>query len=143
MQNHPEIVSCASEIEARSIERGESSRELRAKGFRKLLFSLASSMFSSPPAKIHRILAVGEEFPYLGCLEILDTRGHTPGHISLWSSTTRTLFSGDSIRIDGNSLSPSRGANTWDAELAVKSFDLQMDLHPDRIYGGHGVWKRK
>ncbi|MHC1741053.1 MAG: MBL fold metallo-hydrolase [Anaerolineaceae bacterium] len=114
----PSMISAASTIEAEAIRQGESSRELHPSALAKVLISLLSPMFKANPARIDRILTFGEELPYLGGLEILDTNGHTPNHISLWSQSTRTLFSGDSIRINGNNLSPSIGANTWNPENA-------------------------
>lgn len=141
--NTPSIVTAASELEAKAIQAGESSRPLKGKGFLKLLFNLAAPLFRSRPAKIDRILTVGEIMPFLGGLEVLDTRGHTPGHLSLWSESTRTLFAGDSIQIRGKNLLPSSGANTWDDTLAIKSFEIQIALKPDRIYAGHGVWLRE
>lgn len=137
-----DILTASSELEAEAIGKGKSSRPLRAKGFDKVIFDILSPLFTSKPVKIKRILLPGEILPYLGGLKILDTRGHTPGHISLWSEREKILFSGDSINIHEDSLSPSFGANTWDEGLAVKSFDMQMALQPEIIYGGHGVWKK-
>jgi glyoxylase-like metal-dependent hydrolase (beta-lactamase superfamily II) len=142
LHDFPTLVSAATKIESNAIAKGESSRPLSVKGIRKLLYTLISPLFASQPAIIKRIVQPGEVLPYLGGLEILDTIGHTPGHISLWSKTTRTLFCGDSIKFQGNRLSPSTGANTWDENLAKRAFDIQMELKPNRIYGGHGIWKR-
>lgn len=142
LRDYPALVSAASEVEAAAIAKGESSRPLKVRGLKKSLYGLIGPLFASKPAQIKRILHPGEVFPYMGGLEILDTRGHTPEHISLWSQSTRTLFCGDSIRFNGSLLSPSTGSNTWDEALAMKSFELQMELKPDRIYGGHGIWKR-
>ena len=143
MSSFPAAVTASSEVEAASINKGISSRPLKAKGIKKLLYAMAAPLFTCKPAEIRRILHPGDIFDYLGGLEILDTKGHTPEHISLWSKSTRTLFSGDSIVFNGRSLSPSVGSNTWDLELANSAFQLQMDLKPDRIYGGHGIWKRQ
>ena len=110
MDKYPAMVAASSELEAASIKRGESSRPLKANGVKKFLYALISPLFACKPAEIHRILQPGEVFPYLGGLEILDTKGHTPEHISLWSKSTKTLFSGDSIVINGQSLSPSAGS---------------------------------
>ena len=143
LRDYPSLISASTEMEAAAIGKGESSRPLKAKGLKKALLGIISPMFASRPAQIKRILKPGELLPYLGGLEILSTRGHTPDHISLWSQSTRTLFSGDSIDISGSLLSTSTGSNTWDENLAKRSFELQMKLKPDRIYGGHGIWKRK
>ena len=143
MDAFPAMITASSAVEAAAINKGESSRPLKAKGIKKLLYALLAPLFGCKPAEIHRSLHTGEVFPYLGGLEVLDTKGHTPEHISLWSKSTRTLFSGDSIVINGRTLSPSAGSNTWDLELAKSAFLIQMDLKPDRIYGGHGIWKRQ
>lgn len=140
---YPSLISSSSQIEAAAISIGKSSREVRntnkIKGFASLLLR---PILQVEPTRIDRILLVGEELPYLGGLEVLETSGHTPGHISLWSESTRTLFSGDSIRISGRHLSPSAGSNTWNEEKARISFEKQLSLQPDRIFGGHGTWQR-
>ena len=141
--NIENIISAAAEPEAKAIISGISSRELKPKGVQRFIYHLIGRLFmSTKSARIDRLLAFGEEFPFLGGLEVLDTKGHTPGHISLWSKTTRTLFSGDSIIIQGKSLAPSKGPNTWNKDLAIESFEKQISLKPDRIYGGHGIWSR-
>jgi glyoxylase-like metal-dependent hydrolase (beta-lactamase superfamily II) len=143
--NHSSVklTPAASAIEAEAIGKGISSRPLRSKGLQKIVLGMLSPLFTCKPVRIERILIPGETLPFLGGLLVLDTKGHTPGHISLWSETEKTLFSGDSINIRDGVPSPSRGVNTWDEDLARKSFEMQMDLHPDHIYGGHGVWNRE
>ena len=139
----PPMICAASEIEAAAIRQGKSSRELKDSSvFSPIYFKLSAPLFISPSARIDRILSVGEELPYLGGLEILDSSGHTPGHISLWSKSTRTLFCGDSIWPKGKHLSPSTGANTWNQQKACLAFENQLALQPDRILGGHGHWGR-
>lgn len=142
-QSSPSLVGVASKIEAEAIRRGESSRPMKPRGVRKVFTRLIAPLFLSKPARIDRILSEGDFLPFLGELEVIDTLGHTPGHISLWSASTRTLFAGDSIKIKLNTLLPSSGANTWDEALAVQSFEKQIALKPDRIYAGHGVWLRE
>jgi glyoxylase-like metal-dependent hydrolase (beta-lactamase superfamily II) len=138
----PNAISAASEIEAKAIMSGNTSRPLKLTGARKVFGGLLRTVFATKPAQINRILKIGETLPYLGSLEVLDTKGHTPGHISLWSETTRTLFSGDSIRINGNELSPSTGMNNWDEDLSRLSFEAQLKLKPETILGGHGTWEK-
>lgn len=136
------LTTAASEIEAEAIGKGESSRPLKAKGFQKFILDLIIPLFASKPVKITKFLTPGEILPFLGGLKVLDTAGHTPGHISLWSESEKILFSGDSIRIQNGVPSPSNGANTWDEDKAVRSFELQMALDPDVIYGGHCIWRK-
>ena len=141
--DYPDMISSTSQMEADAIVLGQSSRELKhSNKLKELASHLLRPFLAVAPARIDHILSIGEILPYLGGLEVLDTSGHTPGHISLWSKATKTLFSGDSIRISRRLLSPSSGSNTWDEEKAQISFDRQLSLQPDHIYGGHGIWHR-
>jgi glyoxylase-like metal-dependent hydrolase (beta-lactamase superfamily II) len=136
------LTSAASQIETEAIRKGLSSRLIKPKFFLKPYYAITDRLFSAQPATIDRVLPIGEELPYLGGLTVLDSSGHTPSHISLWSESTRILFCGDSIKIKGSLLSPSTGANTWNIEKARISFEKQVALHPDHIYAGHGIWHR-
>lgn len=140
--DYPNITTCATSIEADAIRNGQSSRQLHPQGMQKLFYALVSPLIINVPAKIDREISSSDELPYLGGLKILETPGHTPGHISLWSPSSRILFCGDSIRIKGSSLSPSSGGNTWDQETANRSFKFQLDLDPEIIYAGHGIWSK-
>jgi Zn-dependent hydrolases, including glyoxylases len=142
-KDQPGIISATTQIEAEAIRNGTSSRATKREGLKGWAFSIIEPLFSAKPARIERILEIGEELPYLGGLEIIDSSGHTPGHFSLWSKTTRTLFCGDSINIKGKNLSPSTGNNTWNLQKARESFEKQLALNPDRIYAGHGTWQRE
>jgi glyoxylase-like metal-dependent hydrolase (beta-lactamase superfamily II) len=134
------LTSAASQIEAEAIRKGLSSRKLKPIFLLKPFYAITERLFSAPPAAIDQVLHIGDELPYLGGLTVLDSSGHTPGHLSLWSESTRILFCGDSIKIKGSLLSPSTGANTWDSEKARISFEKQIALHPHYIFAGHGTW---
>jgi glyoxylase-like metal-dependent hydrolase (beta-lactamase superfamily II) len=116
---------------------GQSSRKLKPKGLEKVFYSLASKLFKSEPVQTEFILKPGEILPILDGLEVLDTKGHTPGHISFFFRNSGILFAGDSIKLINNHLSPSIGANTWEMDLSRKSFDYQMSLNPRYICAGH------
>lgn len=142
LQNQFPVVLCsASPLEAQAIQSGNVSRVVKPVSVReKLFYGQAAPLMHVLPATIQQTLQEGDTLPYLGKLTILETPGHTPGHISLWSEETKTLFSGDSIRIHGSHLKPSSGANTWNPEKAQESFERQLQLQPEHIYGGHGIW---
>jgi len=142
LQNQfPAVLCAASPLEAQAIQSGNVSRIVKPVGaIEKLFYGLAAPLMHVPPAAIQQTLQEGDTLPYLGKLTILETPGHTPSHISLWSEATKTLFSGDSIRIHGSHLKPSSGANTWNPEKAQVSFERQLQLQPEHIYGGHGIW---
>ncbi len=130
---------CASALEADAISKGISSRPLTPRGMEKLLYWFSGKFFRATPTNIDQFLTPGEILPFLGGLEILDTRGHTPGHISLFSRTESILFAGDSIDLMAGKIRPSKGANTWNEDLAQKAFELQLELNPKLICAGHGM----
>lgn len=128
----------ASRHEADSIQTGKPSRELSGSALFRLLIAVITTFMKPVPSKVDRILAGGEELSLLGGLQVIPTPGHTPGHISLWSPSTRILFSGDSILVRLDSFAPSQGRNNWDEKKSEQSFWLQSDLHPAMVCGGHG-----
>jgi glyoxylase-like metal-dependent hydrolase (beta-lactamase superfamily II) len=127
----------ASAAAARAIQSGKSSRPLNLPGW---LLSLLKAMLTYPPVMVDRLVTDGEVLP--GGLQVLETSGHTPGHLSFFQPEAKALFSGDSVLPHGRTLDPSTGAFCWDDNLARQAFDRQMALKPDHIYGGHGIWHR-
>ncbi len=140
LQGKTSAKTYASAVEAKAIRLGKSSRELKFKGIAKVFYRLLSRLFRAKPAKVDVILRPGDTLPLWGGITVLDTQGHTPGHISFYSKKHSVLFAGDSILIHGGKLVPANGANTWDGERALKSFNEQLKLEPKYICGGHG-WK--
>jgi glyoxylase-like metal-dependent hydrolase (beta-lactamase superfamily II) len=132
----------AGEIEAKAMEKGESSRELKPKGIVKMFYTMISKMIKSTPTPIDHILKSNEIQPFAGGLKVIATEGHTPGHLSFFSSKTGILYCGDTIQIKGHDTFPSVGANTWDEQLARKSYEMQMELRPRIICAGHGFLEK-
>jgi glyoxylase-like metal-dependent hydrolase (beta-lactamase superfamily II) len=76
--------------------------------------------------------------PALGALRVVETPGHTPGHISLFAPSTGILFVGDSLVSANGRLRESRGANTWDQAKAIESVRKQAALGARIVCSGHG-----
>jgi glyoxylase-like metal-dependent hydrolase (beta-lactamase superfamily II) len=131
----------ASQLEAAAIRLGRSSRPLTPKTpVESWLFKLTAKLFYAQAAHVDTILEAGSTLPILGGLQVLDTAGHTPGHLSFYLPEEKILFAGDSIwRRDGKP-SPSTGSNTWDPNLARQAFDRQMALPLKIIAAGHCVF---
>ncbi|SFA75685.1 Metallo-beta-lactamase superfamily protein [Cohnella sp. OV330] len=49
---------------------------------------------------VNQIIADGDEIPVLGGVVVIHTRGHTPGHISLYLKQSKTLIAGDAFMIE-------------------------------------------
>jgi len=128
--------------EANAIRNGTSSRELKPKNsVQKIVFSMTHKLFQSPACHVDVLLTPGETLPIWGGLLVLDTKGHTPGHISFYSPTKKILFAGDSIWGTKSQIRPSTGANTWDHALAERALQSQLDLMPRLICAGHTLIK--
>ena len=128
----------ASEIEAKAIAEGVQSRPLKLSGVQKLLFSAARVFFKAAPAKVDQIVINEEIIPVMGGLRVVDTPGHTPGHISLYAEEQGILFCGDSLRCPDGQIKVSKGVNTWDEEQAWQSAKLQAGLGARIVCPGHG-----
>jgi glyoxylase-like metal-dependent hydrolase (beta-lactamase superfamily II) len=129
----------ASLIEAQAIEKAKPSRELKMHGVQAQLFKLVRPILKAKPAHIDELLEDGQVLPILDGLRVINTPGHTPGHISLYAPTAKILFCGDSMVAEKNgTLRCSRGMNTWDEEKAKESVKIQQALGAEIVCSGHG-----
>ncbi len=130
----------ASQIEADAIAMGKSSREIKPTGFslRRILFTILSPFFKATPFQVHEIVAEGQTLPALGGLQVLETPGHTPGHISVLAPAVGVLFCGDSMVADEKGLQGSRPGITWDEAKARESERKQARLGARIVCSGHG-----
>jgi len=130
----------ASQIEANAIAKGRSSREIAPKGFslRRVLFTLIGPFMKFAPVQVDEIIAEGQTLPILGGLQVLETPGHTPGHISLFATSAGILFCGDSMVTDENGLHGSRPGLTWNDVKARESVRKQAGLSAQIVCSGHG-----
>ncbi len=130
----------ASQIEANAIAKGKSSREIKPSGFslRRILFTVLRPFIKATPSQVHEIIAEGQTLPTLGGLQVLETPGHTPGHISLFAPAVGALFCGDSMVSDEKGLQGSRPGITWDEAKARESERKQAGLGARIVCSGHG-----
>jgi glyoxylase-like metal-dependent hydrolase (beta-lactamase superfamily II) len=130
----------ASQIEADAIAAGRPSRQIKPTGFstRRLMFALLRPFMKAPRFKVDEILKDGQVLPILGGLHVVDTSGHTPGHLSFYSPSVGVLFCGDSMVTDGNGIHGSRPGLTWDETKARLAERNQASLGARIVCPGHG-----
>ncbi len=130
----------ASRIEADAIAAGKPSRQINPAGFsvRRLMFALLRPFMKATPFQVDEIVTDGQILPALGGLRVVETAGHTPGHISLFAPTVGVLFCGDSMVTDENGIHGSRSGLTWDGEKAREAERKQAALGAKIICSGHG-----
>lgn len=129
----------ASSVEADAMLERHASRPLKPRSaLTKLLFDLMAGLFK--PARVHtdELLQDGQVLPVLGRLQIVQTLGHTPGHMSLFASSVGILFCGDSLVSEDAGLRGSTGANNWDQAKSDESVRKQAALGATIVCSGHG-----
>ena len=130
----------ASSIEAQAIAAGKASRPIKRSGFslRRLILAALRPFMAARPFKVDQILTDGEVLPVLGGLRVIDTAGHSPGHISLFAPAVGVLFCGDSMVSTEQGLRGSRPELTWDHARAADAVKRQAALRPQIVCPGHG-----
>ena len=129
-----------SKIEAEAMAQGKSSRQIQSgMVLRKVLMGIMLHFMPPIAVETDVILNEGQILPVLGGLRVVETPGHTPGHISLFSPSTGILFTGDSIVTREGELVRSVKANTWDEAKADESARKQAALGAQIVCPGHGA----
>lgn len=82
----------------------------------------------------------------VGSLRVIETPGHTPGHLSLIDERDGTLYCGDVFSTLGgmattaqiNPLFPLPAMATWHRPWVIESANKLIELGPERLAPGHG-----
>ena len=91
-----------------------------------------------PHAMVDTIVSDGQDLPYCGGITIIETPGHTPGHVSLYHKDSKTLITGDAMRVvDGQLWGPNPQA-TLDMELAMSSLARLTQYDIETVICYHG-----
>jgi len=130
----------ASMYEARAVGSGRFPRSLKTDDiFLKPVFALAEFLGRVSPAHVDEHLSDGQILPVLDGLFVVDTKGHTPGHMSFFAPSAGILFTGDSILSRKDHLAGFHGSVTWNQEKADASVLKQLELRARIICSGHGA----
>lgn len=82
---------------------------------------LKALMLNPPRAIVDRVLADGEVLPWCGGIVVIETPGHTPGHVSLYHQQSRTLIAGDALMVQDGRLCGADPNTTLDRPMAHAS----------------------
>lgn len=99
----------------------------------------ASYLPSPPGHPVARALNEGDE---VAGFTVLDTPGHSPGHISFWREADRTLICGDVFWNVRNHLSKPADPVTVDPKQNKESMERLRRLKPSLTLFGHGPPRR-
>ncbi|WP_299047075.1 MBL fold metallo-hydrolase [uncultured Tateyamaria sp.] len=105
-----------------------------------LMARMQQRFFAGAGHPVARVLAEGDQ---VGGFEVIETPGHTRGHISFWRASDGVLIAGDAVV--GMNLLTTRpqlglplGIATWDMEVARQSIAKLAALSPRKVAFGHG-----
>lgn len=74
-----------------------------------------------------------------GGLRVVETPGHTMGHLSFYLPGRRLLFAGDAARSERGRILPPPAMVTYDMRRALASFRALADLEIEALLPGHGA----
>lgn len=74
-----------------------------------------------PAAAVDTYLEDGMELPYCGGIIVIETPGHTPGHISLYHTASKTLIAADALMVENGVLLGPEPQYCVDPQLALQS----------------------
>jgi glyoxylase-like metal-dependent hydrolase (beta-lactamase superfamily II) len=144
---YPAVKVYSSSIEAKYIDGSEKSLRLKQ----------AEDLFSSLPeenrsgalrfqemlrtirhVKVDEVFD-GENAPKdFDGIRIIPTPGHTPGHISIYETKSKTLVSSDALVIENNQVGIANPQFAWNLPMAVDSVRKLRDIEIDRLICYHG-----
>lgn len=99
------------------------------------------NLLSGPGHPVSGTLTEGDEF---GGLKVIETPGHTPGHLAFWEEKTRVLILGD-VLFHRNPVTFRKGLSepflfaTYDRASNLRSVRKLTDLKAETICFGHGA----
>jgi glyoxylase-like metal-dependent hydrolase (beta-lactamase superfamily II) len=88
------------------------------------------------PATTPHIERVYEAGVKIGDIEVIETPGHTPGHVSFLYGDT--LFAGDLVMSKKGKLTPSPRIMSWDSQEVTRSIDKLKHFQFDFVCPAHG-----
>jgi len=105
---------------------------------------LKALMLHPPRAAVTRVISGGERLPWCGGITVIDTPGHTPGHVSLYHERSRTLIAGDALVVKEGRLCGADPGTTLDPETAKASLSrfAPFDIETVVCYHG-GIYKER
>ena len=86
---------------------------------------------------VDRRFRPGETLPLHGGIDVVDTQGHTAGHVSLFLPSERILIAGDALN-NRDGLQGSSPEYTADPAQAKEAMRTLVALRPDTVIFGHG-----
>ncbi|WP_246021598.1 MBL fold metallo-hydrolase [Paenibacillus zeisoli] len=93
---------------------------------------------SESEANISVLVEEGQTLPFGGGLTVIETPGHTPGHISLYHRPSQILIAGDAMMVSKGQLVGPNPTMTPDKSTAMKSIGKFLEYPVQNVICYHG-----
>jgi len=90
------------------------------------------------PVPVDRIVHGGDVLDWVGGCTVLDTPGHTPGHISLYLNDENIMIAGDAAVVENEKLEIANPQFTLDMQAAAKSLKQLLKYGAAEVICYHG-----
>ncbi len=120
------------------LQQAESIYDSLAEEQKEWALNFQKTLESVETVDVDIILNEGDTFDWCGGIEIIETPGHMPGHISIYIRESKTLIAGDALVIENNKLDIANPQYTLDMEKAKKSINKLLNYDIDKIICYHG-----
>ncbi len=128
----------ASQIAAQALAEGHSSRQIEL-GILTPIFRWLETLNGAMQIEVDEILSAGQVLPVISGLKVLETPGHTPGHLSFYAEKHKLLFAGDSVSTNPDEILGNKVKFfNWNQEQMLASVRFQAALQPEIVCSGHG-----
>jgi len=102
------------------------------------MYPLMKAGFEKSFARVDRTLVDGERLPFCGGITVIFTPGHTLGHISLYLEQSKTLVTGDALRVENGQLERSSPSINYDMGLYNGSLKKFAQFDVEKVICYHG-----
>lgn len=98
---------------------------------------LAKGVMTNAPRRAVAEPEIAADGDVIGGLQIVESPGHTAGHLSVWDPARRILYSGDGLAVIDGAIRRMARPVTLDLDRAARSMARLLDLDPVLICPGH------
>ncbi|WP_044639883.1 MBL fold metallo-hydrolase [Risungbinella massiliensis] len=96
-------------------------------------------LYAHPPkAKVTHTLSNGQVLPFVGGIQVIETPGHTDGHVCLYLQQSKTLVAADAMYCVDGMLGGPHEPTALDIETARQSLTKLLDFEIDSVICYHG-----
>ncbi len=120
------------------LQQAESIDDKLAEEQRESSMNFQKTLKSVENIEVDILLNDGDKFDWCGGIEIIETPGHMPGHISIYVKESKILISGDALVIEDNKLSIANPHYTLDMKKARESIHKLLNYNIDKLVCYHG-----